>query len=1019
MMQNLKLLRCLLLLAGVFLAGKIDAQMRKVSGSVTDPSGSSVANASVQIKGKAAGTSADENGRFSLSVKTGDILLVSAVNYTSREIKVDERTSYNIVLALADTSLNEIVVTALGIKRDRRLLNYSTQTVNGDDLLAAKQDNIVNALQGKVSGVQITNSTGQPGSSAQIVIRGNISLTGDNQPLFVIDGVPMDNSEAGNPMGSLGAGSTSNRGIDIDPNIVENITVLKGTTATALYGSAGAKGVVLITTKNGKGLQSGKPLVSFSSSYSLAKAITPDLQNVYAQGSNGVYVDGNNGGIASGSWGPRIDTLKVNGVPVQKHDQLKEFLRTGHTTDNNISVSGTGEKSHYLVSYSYLKTTGIEPTTSYTRNAFFAKYDTKLADKLNLTTQFNYVHSDNPRTLDGGSLGSPLWTVLGAPISWNPLPYLKPDGTQQIYRAARNNPYWLLANSGLAEQVDRILPVLNLTYTPLKWLSITERLGGDMYWSKLDYHENIGAVENPTGEVFAQNISYQQFNNDLILNAHKDWNPDWSTDIVLGNNILSNYNDYRYTQGLGLSIPDFYNIGNASTVTSNYSYYRKRKIGFYGQANVEYKKILTLSLTGRYDGSSVLSQDKQFYPYGSASAGFIFSKALGLDNNSVLNFGKLRVSYSLVGNDAVGPYSLTNPYYQAGVGNIVFPYNGQNGFLLTTTYGYPLKNETVKEFEVGIEAKFLKDRISLDADYFNKKSTNLLTGGVPIAPGTGFNGATMNAGSMRNKGVEITLGGTPIKTKDFLWTVTLNFSKIDNSVLALAPGVDYLQFAGYTNPGIFAFAGQPYGVIYGSHLLRNDKGQLLLDDLGTPQIDPVFGPIGNVNPKWLAGFSSDFSYKGFSFSFILDMKHGGQMMNFDDYYLDIYGVTKATENREGSTIFPGIIQSTGAANTLAVKTNQAFWQNLWANVNETAVEDASYLKLRQVSLGYTFKTPREKIGFFKTITVTLSGTNFILYKNYSGGDPEMSLNGSGNGQGFANFMAPASKNYFIGVKASF
>jgi hypothetical protein len=367
----------------------------------------------------------------------------------------------------------------------------------------------------------------------------------------------------------------------------------------------------------------------------------------------------------------------------------------------------------------------------------------------------------------------------------------------------------------------------------------------------------------------------------------------------------------------------------------------------------------------------------------------------------------------------VGPYALTNPYYQAGVGNIVFPYNGQNGFQLTTNYGYPLKNETVKEFEVGIETKFFNNRVSLDADYFNKTSTNLLTGGVPIAPGTGFSSATMNAGSIRNKGVEVTLGVTPIKTKDFNWTVTVNFSKINYDVLALAPGVDYLQFAGFVNPGIFAFANQPYGVIYGSHFLRNDKGQLLLDDTGTPQIAPTLDPIGNVNPKWLGGITNELSYKGFSFSFVLDMKHGGKMMNLDDYYLNIYGVTKRTENREGSTVFPGIIQSTGAVNTLAVKTEQVFWQNVWTSVDETSVEDASYLKLRQVSLGYTFKAPHDKIAFFKTITVTLSGTNFILYKNYSSGDPETSLNGSGNGQGFANFMTPTTKNYFVGIKASF
>ena len=338
-------------------------------------------------------------------------------------------------------------------------MTYATQEVKGAALVDAKQDNLVNALAGKVAGVQITNSSGMPGSSARIVIRGNTSLTGENQALFVIDGVPMDNSEAGNPDGSLGAGGTTNRAGDIDPNIIESITVLKGTAATALYGSAAARGAVIITTKAGR---VGKPSISLSSSYSLENAILPKFQDKFAQGSGGVYVDGNNGQLGSASWGPAIDTLKVNGVPVQKRNNVKDYFKTGHTTDNNISVSGATDRSNYLASYSYLKTEGTQPNTDYTRHSFFVKYSTKILTNLTLTTQFNYIHVDNNRLLEGNSLASPLWTIYAAPISWNPKPETNPDGTQRVYRAARNNPYWLVDNTGLNDKTDRIIRLSTL-----------------------------------------------------------------------------------------------------------------------------------------------------------------------------------------------------------------------------------------------------------------------------------------------------------------------------------------------------------------------------------------------------------------------------------------------------------------------------------------------------------------------------------------------------------------------------
>lgn len=998
------------------------SQTKEVTGTVIDASGAPILGASVKLKGAKKGTIANANGAFKINVPPNSILEVSGVGFETKEIDIGNRETVSVSLQQSNTVLSEVVVTALGIKRDKRTLTYATQEVKGSALVDAKQDNIVNALAGKVAGVQITNSSGMPGSSARIVIRGASSLLGDNQALFVIDGVPVDNTEAGNPDNSLFAGSTVNRASDIDPNIIESITVLKGTAATALYGSAAARGAIIITTKTGMS-KSGKPSVSFSSSYSNEKANLPEFQDLYAQGLNGEYVDGNNGQKGSSSWGPLIDTLKVNGIPVKKRNNVKDFFRTGHTSDNNVSVSGSTDKSNYLVSYSYLKTTGTEPNTDYSRHAFFVKYGTKLFNNLTLTTQFNYIHSDNHRLIEGNGLANPLWTIYAAPISWNPLPSTNPDnGSQQIYRLGRNNPYWLVDNTGLDDKTDRVLPVVNLSYNPLSWLTITERLGVDMYVNNTDYHENVGIIGSTStaGKLWKRQIQFQQFNNDLIVRANKNFGNDFSADIIVGNNIFTNYNNNSFVQGVGLSIPGFYNISNANSVTSSFNYYKTRKVGFYAQATTEYKRMLTLSVTGRYDGSSVLSQDKQFYPYGSASAGFIFTEALGMSNNPIMNFGKIRVSYSSVGNDNVGPYALSNPYFHNAIGNITFPYNGINGFQLTTTYGYPIKNESSKEFETGLETKFFQNRLSLDVTYFNKKSTNLIVTGSPIAPGTGFSSASLNAGDISNKGIEVVLGITPIRTKIFSWEINVNYTRIRDVVTRLAPGIPYLQFAGFVNPGIFAFANQPYGVIYGSHFLRDSaSGKLLLGDDAYPQIANDLAPIGNVTPKWIGGLTNTLTYKGFNFSFTLDYKHGGDILNLDNHYLYVYGTPKSTQNRGDSTVFDGIIQSTGKINNQKVVLDQYYYTKLLGNVDESSVQDGSYLKLRQASFGYSFDPSFLKRSGFKGLTLTLSATNFILYKNYSGSDPEVSLNGGGNGQGFSSWNAPSSHNIIVGLKVMF
>jgi TonB-linked SusC/RagA family outer membrane protein len=1001
-------------------------QSAPVTGKISDASGQPVSFASVRIKGTRQGVSADAEGNFSIRVKTGDVLIISAFGVTTREIAITGEGPLTVQVTRNEGNLAEVVVTtALGIKREKRQLTYSAQEIKGDALVAAKQDNIINDLAGKVPGVQVTNSTGMPGSSARIVIRGNTSLTGNNQALFIIDGIPMDNQEAGSLDGGTSSGGTSNRAIDIDPNLIESMTVLKGAAATALYGSAAARGAIIITTKNGGG--SKKPQLTLSSSYSFDNPILPLFQDKYAQGFNNLYIDGNAGQLSSGSWGPLIDTLKVNGQPVTTHDPRKDFYRTGHTTDNTISVGGSSDKSKYFVSYSYLKNEGIMPTTDFARHSLFGKFTNQVTSNISTTIQLNYINSLNHRQSEGNDLVNPLWIVNSMPISFNPLPTTNPDGSQRLFRAARNNPYWILDNVGFVSNVNRFLPVATIAYSPLNWLTVTERIGADLYTDQTVYHEApgvIGGIFGSAGRLVNRNENFRQYNSDLIIEARKQFGNDLFASLVMGNNIYSRYDEFYQDQGLNQTVPNFYNMSVFSTQTTSSNYSLYRKVGYYAQGNFEYKKMLNLALTGRYDGTSVLSTAKNYYPYGSAALGFIFSELMK-GNSGPLSFGKARISYSVVGNDNLQPYSLTTNFNSITVGNIQFPLTNpnssttQNAFLLSSTAGNPtLVNEKLKEFELGLELKFLKNRLSFEGSYFNRKSSDLLTN-TPIDFATGFTSAQLNAGTIQNKGFELLVSAVIIKTKDFSWQMDVNFSRIRNKVLSLAPGLDKLQFGGFSGGGgVYAFKGQPYGVLYGSKYERDSAThKILIDDNGLPLKDAQLGVIGNTNPDWTGGLSSNFTYHQFGLSIAFDMKKGGDLYNIDNHYNWFYGTPKVTENR-GPRVVDGIRASDGKANSVAVS-GQDYYRDI-SQIDEPVVEDGTFIKFRTLGISYMISPKSLSKTFFKNIVVNLTGKNLWIYKpHYTGSDPETALGGSGNGQGIVNNIVPTSRSFIAGLKVIF
>lgn len=976
-----------------------------IQGRITDSIGNPIAGATVSVKGTGATTQTNSSGEFVLKgLSSNATLVISSIGFETKEVHVGGLSTVSVQLNTSAAALKDVVVTALGITREKRGLTYSTQEIKGAAILKTKEPNVLNALAGQVSGAQITSSSGAPGSSTRIIIRGPTSVLGDNEALIVVDGVPINNAETG----ALTSGAGSSRIIDIDPSTIENVNILKGAAATALYGSSGARGVVIITTRSG-GINK-KPVMSLSSSVSWDKGILPKFQDKYAQGIDGEFQDGD---IvkSSASWGPLMDTLKINGKPAPKYDPRKLFFQTGLATNNTISLSGGNNNSGYYISYSYFNQKGIVPSSYFKRNSLFVKYNSRITDKLTSTFQLTYTNSDQRREPEGATFGQPgpIFVVYNQPISWNPFPIYNPDGTQRVFRNGRNNPYWDLQNVYNKYNVNRFISVLTFNYQLAKWLTVSDRLGGDIFTEQDNYKESPSDALNTPGTLIDNNINFRQFNNDLIISANRQFR-DFNINLILGNNVYSSYSQRHNIQGVGLAVNDFDNIMSAATITASNKHYLQRKVGFYAQANIDYKKFLVLSATGRYDGSSVLATDHAFYPYGSVGANLIFSELLSPSLAKVISFGKLRVSYASVGNDNVGVYSLQTPYVSATINNIQFPYHGQGGFLLTPTLGNAnLRNERLNEFEVGGEVKLLNNRISVEGAYFSRRSVDGIIPGVSISAATGFSGTTVNSARISNKGFEFLVAATAVRSNNFSWNISANFTKIRNKVVALYGDLKSLGRI---------VVGQPYNIFFGTRFSRTAKGEVLVDAEGLPILDDTPGIIGDANPDWLAGLTNTFFYKRFSLSFFVDIKKGGDVYNsteLNDYF---FGTAKSTENR-APIIYKGINIEDNKPNTVQVSAQDLY--RYYSDIDEPAIQDASFIKLRNVTLGYDLNKQLFKKSPFRSGSLTLTGRNLWIHApHFTSGDPEGSTYGNSNeNQGVLGYAYPSTRSFIVSLKLDF
>ncbi len=1071
-----------LILSMVLLTFTTVLAQKTVTGTVTDDaSGEPLIGANVTVEGTNAGTVTEFDGTYSISASEGDVILITYTGYTDMRQTVGASNTMDFKMS-EGILLDNVVVTALGITKEEKAVGYSVQEVGGDDIVAAGETNLVQSLSSKVAGVQVTGSSGAAGGSSYFTIRGVNSINGNNQPLIVIDGVPVDNSQlrSGSAVASV---AFSNRAIDINQDEIENISVLKGAAATALYGSQAGNGAIIITTKNGK---IGKQKISIDFSHSLTFnqiSQTPELQNQYAQGRFQNYEGPETG--SGYSYGPAVNTLTydpttagtyeyhINGAIVPKtnesdrsidtYDQY-DFFRTGVSNRSSLAVSAGNEFSSLRVSFGYQNEQGIIPLNDFQKLNFGINANTKLGEKVKLGVGLQYINSGGTRIEQGSNTSGVMLGLtrtapsfdnsngLGSDAVNNSAAYILPDGSQRNYRGGGgyDNPYWTINQNPLNDNVNRIIGNISLEYRPTSWLTLMYRPGIDFYSDFRKQHFAIGSRTVTAGRVFEDQFFVSRFNADLLATFTPKISEDFGLSFTLGNNMRSFSNDNVYVEGTGLVIPDFYDISNAGTYDRSVSNLQSRDLAFYAMADFDYKKMLYLSLTGRMEGSTTLPQGNNWFPYGSVSTSFVFSELL--ENLNQLSFGKIRLSYGVVGLGSPFFYATDDYFTSSAVGDgwtdgFSFPFGSQAGFSLGNALGNPeLRPEKKSSFEAGVDLRFFKDRLSVDFSYYNDQSSDIILA-VPIAGSTGSTSQVRNAASLSNKGIELVVSATPVRTKDFSWNVMMNFTRNRNEVLELAEGVDNVFLGGFTGSSAYAVKGLPYSTIFGFGWLRDAAGNVVIEsdptssDYGFPILDQEEKPFESYLPDFTMGLGTGFDYKGLTFNMLWDFKKGGYMWNGTKSALYFWGTHQETADlRYTSKVFEGALATyddagamvmdesgnpvTSGANDVAVFVDEGWLafgnaNGFFGDNTEDFVESTSWVRLRSVSLGYSF--PKSMIGKtpFESLSVNLSARNVFLWTPYTGVDPETNLYGSANAQGLDYFNMPGTKSYALTLRVGF
>ena len=1037
-MRRLALIASLILFVGL---NAVFAQTTTITGKVTDSeSGEAIPGVSVVVRGTTIGTVTNVDGNYSLSVPDDATnLLFSFVGMKTKDVVIGGRTTINVVMESEAIGVDEVIVTALGISKEKKALGYAVTDVGADELEKAAESNVIQSLAGKVAGVQVVASAGTPGASSKIVIRGASTFSGNTQPLIVVDGIPINNETVQTTAGdypfnqNLSGVNNSNRALDINPDDIASVTVLKGPAAAALYGTRAGNGVIIYTTKKGSARKGLGVNVSYSLEMNEVSQL-PGLQYEYAQGNGGVYQTADPGPDerfftdddvdygTSGSWGPKIsDDPSLNA-----YNNVDKFFDTGISHNTNVSISGGNDVGTFRLSFGNTDQEGMIPNSSFQRNSVRITGDLKINDYLKIGGSANYVNSGGVKVQNGSNLAGIMLGLMRTPASFNLLPYKYDNGFQRTYFAFYDNPYYTANMNEFTDDVNRIVGNTFIEVKPMDRMRVTWKVGVDSY---SDHRQQKFAVSSlgddnseATGQVNYNDLVFTQYYSDLVLNGDMDLTDDLNFTYTVGYNVTSSKYTDSYLRGRELAIPEFYNLSNATSLfASNY----EEKVftnALFGQLDFGYKNQLYLSLTGRNEWSSTFGADQRSFFYPSVTGSWLFSETLSLP--SWLTYGKLRVAYAQVG-IFPEPY-LTKTYFTSPVitdgftNGVSFPYGDVNGFGYSSTLGNAtLKPERKVGTEFGLQLNFFQ-RVDVDFTYYDEKTKDILLF-KPIAPSSGFTSDYTNAGELENKGIELQIGVDVIKNSDFNWEVIGNWSRNRNKVLKLADGVDQISIeSAFTSIGSYAIVGEPVGVFYGTQWKRNDAGDLIIGSDGIPVKEDQEGNIGNPNPDWLGGLRNTFTYKGFTLSAMLDFRHGGDVYNGTFARLNNLGRTSLSADRERNYVIPGVKED-GSVNDISIPAVDYYKKYVGdaGGAAEQFVETVNWVRLRDISLTYSF-IPKGKMSFVKNVELSATGRNLWLDTNYKGVDPETSLTGAGsNIGGFDYFNNPGSKSYIFGVKLSF
>ncbi|MEJ7738765.1 MAG: SusC/RagA family TonB-linked outer membrane protein [Chitinophagaceae bacterium] len=1029
---------------------------QRITGTVTSINGEAIAGATVKVKGLTTAVATDANGKFSIGASGTAVLIVSSVGFATLETAVEGRSNLTITLAGSGQNMNEVVVTALGIRREQRSLGYSTSTVKPEELSVNRTPNIMNALQGKVAGVNISGLGTGPAGTSKIRIRGQSSISGQNNPLIVINGVPIDNTNFGTNPGNVasdnsvavrGGGNTSDGGdglSSINPDDVESMTILKGATAAALYGSRAKDGVIMITTKTrGKGQGIG---VTYNLNYTNEKPLDfTDYQYEYGQGELGIRPTSAN--PTSGQWSfgekfqPGMRQVLFNGLDVPyepQYDRIKKFFRHGENVSNTITMAVGGEKGGLNLSLGNLESKGIVPNNRFNRRTVNLGFSYDLSDKFSFMGSINYSSEYNKNPPNVANQDNSIPTSLYNLANSMPLDVLDANkynaqGNEFIYSRFMNrtNPYWTLAEQFQNVRRDRIFGNVSLKYDILSWLSLQGRFGQD-YWSRDQDFNNFPtghASRGPAPSGFVNGLytqearRFREYNADFLLTATREFG-DIGANLTFGGNLMRRRSDLNSVQVTDFVIRNLYTVQNGRAKDPLYDLSERGVNSAYGSAEFSFKRFFYLNGTLRNDRFSTLSPANRSIYYPSVSASYVFSESFSTAP-VWLSFGKIRLAYAQVGSDTDVPPYADILFYGINGNLIANPSGGQQpvgGPNTTTLPNDDLRPMRLEETEVGLELKLFNNRLGIDMAVYRKITTDQIVQ-AQISDASGFVDRRINSGKSQNRGIEMLLSITPVQTKNFNWDFIVNANYNKTKVLSLLTNKQGERITVGThvfNGELRQIVGQEMGQIAGFGYLRDASGNRVFGSNGIQLRTPDLILFGSALPKWVGGFTNSFNYKGITFSFLIDFKLGNKMLSGTNFNLYRHGLHKATlQGREGGVTGEGV-NAAGGKNT-AVAGVQPYWEVVRSQaLIEPVVYDGGYWKLRQITIGYDFTKYLPQGGPVKGVRLNFVANNIAILKKWVDNiDPETFGYSSDNLIGMESTGLPSTRGLGLNLNIRF